>query len=637
MKSAFESLKKYWGYDAFLEGQEEAIQSIFDNKDTLVLLPTGGGKSLCYQVPATVFGGMALVISPLISLMQDQVQQLHERGISATYINSSLSSREIEQRIINARNGMYDLFYCAPERLQTPSWQAELTELPIDLVAVDEAHCISEWGHDFRPTYRKIRSSLEDLNASVRWLALTATATPKVRKDILENLEFSEPAVISRGFERPNLKWWVVKGADKRKSLLKTVERAVQQGSGIVYGGTRKNCERLAALIHQTLNIHAEAYHAGMDGAGRKEVQEKWFQGEVPLVVATTAFGMGIDKADCRFVIHYQMAKSLEAYYQQAGRAGRDGEESYPILLFKEADARRAVKQVKESCPDFNQLQKVYDGVCDILELAVGAQMDEMKEISFDDLKKRTRLPKSIIRSSLKVLKRKEVLEIASRVSPQTGILFTVNQDYLLQLIEEEENSRKAAFLDILYRQFGGKAFQKIKYLDTGYIQQKLQIGNKALKQGLRILQNHDRILQYKLLGELPMVRPLEARVKTLSISRNELEAYRNSLLQKLNFMKGYIETDECREKYIRRYFGEKGVGNCGHCDNCLAGKDQADSLPTTDDIEAMKDVLEGKGKKLSEIKENLKWKSEKIEKSLTYLMRENKVQEESEEFRWED
>jgi ATP-dependent DNA helicase RecQ len=636
LNRALENLRECWGYNTFREGQREAIESVFENKDTLVLLPTGGGKSLCYQIPATVFEGLTLVISPLISLMQDQVQQLNERGIRATFINSTLSYRQIEQRMINARNGMYDLLYCAPERLQTSSWKAELPRLNIALVAVDEAHCISEWGHDFRPTYRHIHPALKELDHSVRWLALTATATPKVQEDILENLQFSEPAVISKGFQRPNLKWWVLEGADKRRNLLRTVKKAAQKGSGIVYGGTRKNCEQLAKLIQRNLSVRTTYYHAGLSGPEREDIQEKWFSGEVPLVVATTAFGMGIDKSDCRYVIHYQMANSPEAYYQQAGRAGRDGVESYPVLLYKNSDAHRAVKRVKDSYPEAEQLQQVYDAVCDSLPLAVGAQLDKLQEVSIDDLKKRTQFTKTIIRSSLKLLKRFEFLEVLDHVPPKIGILFTVNPGYIRTFIEEEENQQKAAFLDVLYRQLGEEAFQRTTYMEISYILQKLKIGKNSLLRGLRVLQDHDHILQFEMLGELPMVRPLEARMRTLPVKRKELEGHRNHLLQKLEFMIGYIETDECREKYIRNYFGEKHIKNCGHCDNCIKGNDQH-ITPETKDIEGLKRILKGGRKKLSEMKHELRWKSQKIEMLLAYLMRENKVQEEDDIYRWED
>ncbi|MBE80621.1 MAG: RecQ family ATP-dependent DNA helicase, partial [Balneola sp.] len=366
------NLKKFWGFNGFRPGQDEVVKSVFDGKETLVLFPTGGGKSLCYQVPATVFEGMTLVISPLVALMQDQVQQLKSKGVSATFINSTIPSYEVEQRLVNARNGMYKLLYCAPERLKTSLWEAELPRLNIDLVAIDEAHCISEWGHDFRPSYRDIKTSLESIADQTRWIALTATATPEVQKDIVESLGYEAPNVISRGFSRPNLKWWVVKSPKKKQKLEESVQKGAQKGDGLIYGGTRKNCEHLADRFSR-LGIKTEAYHAGVESEKRKAIQQRWITGETPLVAATNAFGMGIDKPDCRYVIHEEMPYSLEAYYQEAGRAGRDGEESFPILLYRESDYYKADDRIDQSYPTLDELDHVYQILCDSFYLAVGS------------------------------------------------------------------------------------------------------------------------------------------------------------------------------------------------------------------------------------------------------------------------
>jgi len=636
-EETYKNLKKYWGFDSFFEGQKQAIHSVLKGDDTLVLLPTGGGKSICYQIPATILEGMTLVISPLISLMQDQVQQLNERGISATFINSTLSSWEVDQRVANARNGMYDLLYCAPERLQTRLWQAELPKLNINIIAVDEAHCISEWGHDFRPSYREIRPSLEVVESTVCWMALTATATPKVRDDIIRNLQFRDPAIISKGFQRPNLKWWVLEGPKKDKNLLKSLKKAAHIGSGIVYGGTKRNCERLAKKISGELGINSAAYHAGLDGPERNTIQEQWISGELPLVVATTAFGMGIDKSDCRFVIHHQMPYSLEAYYQQAGRAGRDGHESYPLLLVSESDAHRAEKRIKDSYPNKEQLQQVYDAVCDTLNLAVGSVQDEMQEISVEALKKRTDLSLHIIRAALETLKHLGIIEKVENTVPKIGLQFIVNPDYIRSFIKEEKNQQKSEFLDVLYRQYSGEAFAEMKYLDRNYIQRKLETTKNGVIKGLQVLQNHDHILRFEALGELPLVRPVEARRKTLSFSTKELEKHRNNLLQKLDYMIGYVETEGCREAYIRRYFGEENVAPCGHCDNCLKDTDVAPEAPSSRDIRNLREILTEGKMSINEIKNRLKWKSRKTEYLLSYLLRENKVTEKGEQYYWKE
>lgn len=637
--TAVRHLRQYWGYDSFRPGQDEAIRSVLRGEDTLVLFPTGGGKSLCYQVPATVLEGMTLVISPLVALMQDQVQQLNERGVSATFINSTLSSWKVEQRLVNARNGMYKLLYCAPERLKTPLWEAELPKLNIELIAIDEAHCISEWGHDFRPSYREIRPSLESIAESTTWIALTATATPEVRKDIIENLSFEEARVISRGFDRPNLKWWVLDTPKKEEKLLKSVYRAYHNGSGsgLIYGGTRRNCEELSALIEQQLGIPTRAYHAGVEKERRKEIQQQWVGGEIPLVVATNAFGMGIDKADCRYVIHYEMPFSLEAYYQEAGRAGRDGKESYPVLLFKPSDVIRAEKRLKDSYPVKEQLQKVYDTLCDTFNLAVGSEMEKAEEASLVSLARRSRLPRRIVKACLKVLDQLGVIQLIEHIMPQIGLQFVVSESYVRDKINTYENKQKSEFVDNLYRQFGTEAFSEMKYLELDYLRRKLNASGNSVIKGLQVLQEHDHLLLYEAIGELPLVRLLNRRISSLPFSKQELEKRRNSLLKKLEYMRGYVETTGCREVYIRNYFGEHEVRNCGHCDNCLDIHRDGTPGVSDNDVSKVTSLLKDGDKSLKEIQQETRWRKNRIQKSLSYLIREERVESREEKYHWKD
>jgi ATP-dependent DNA helicase RecQ len=413
------------------------------------------------------------------------------------------------------------------------------------------------------------------------------------------------------------------------------VKKAASKGSGIVYGGTRRNCEQLAKKISAQLGIKTAAYHAGIDTSKRRSIQEQWTKGALPLVTATTAFGMGIDKADCRYVIHYEMPYSLEAYYQQAGRAGRDGNESYPLLLFKQPDVHRATKRIKDSYPEREQLQSVYDAVCDALHLAVGVAEEEMCEISISSLKKRTHLPANIIQASLKALNRLGIIEGTESVIPQIGIRFMINPDHLQGLIRVEGNGQKAEFLDVLHRQFGREAFANIKYLERDYIVRKLDTDKNRLIKGLQVLQDHDHILRFESRGDLPLIRLVKARVRTLSVSRGELEKQRDNLLEKLDSMIGYIETEVCREEYIRQYFGESHTNPCGHCDNCLRGTEAATEAPSGEDMRALRDKLSEKRMSLDEIKRELNWKSKKIKYVLSYLLRENKIAEEGEKYRW--
>lgn len=632
---AEKNLTRFWGFESFRPGQDEAIRSVFAGQDTLVLFPTGGGKSLCYQVPATVLEGLTLVISPLVALMQDQVKQLNDRGISATFVNSSLTSWEVEQRFVNARNGMYKLLYCAPERLKTHLFRSEMEKLNIRLVAVDEAHCISEWGHDFRPSYREIRPSLEPVADSTAWIALTATATPEVRDDIVENLGFEEPNIISKGFERPNLKWWVIKNEQKEEKLMKAVGRAAKRGAGLIYGGTRRNCEHLADTIEQRLGIKTEAYHAGIDNEQRKAIQEEWIEGKLPLVVATNAFGMGIDKADCRYVIHYELPYSLEAYYQEAGRAGRDGRESYPILMFRPSDAVKAEKRLKDSYPRKSDLQKFYDTLCDELNLAVGSEMESAEQISLEALKTRSKLPLKIVKSSLKVLDQLGIIQLIEHVVPQIALQFSVSREYVRDLIDEMENKEKAAFLDTLFRQYGQEAFAEMKYLELDYLQRKLNTTRNGVVKGLRVLQDHDHILGFRAIGEMPLVRLLDERVSKLPFGKKELERHRESLLRKLNHMVGYIETDGCRELFLRTYFGDEQAKSCGHCDNCL-GIHEADEFTVSNkEVKIMKKVLNEGGKNISEIQKRTNWKRAQVERSLSFLIQEELVEPVAGKYIW--
>src|SRR5699024_8796384 len=441
--------------------------------------------------------------------------------------------------LVNARNGMYELLYCAPERLHTPLWQAELPGLNIDLIAIDEAHCISEWGHDFRPSYREIYPAFEAIADTATWIALTATATPEVRADIQESLGFEDPAIISKGFERPNLKWWVTPTQKKEKKLLQAVGRIGKRESGLIYGGTRRRCERLASTITEQLGIHAKAYHAGVDAAVREDIQSQWIKGKLPLVVATNAFGMGIDKADCRYVIHYEMPYSLEAYYQQAGRVGRDGLESFPLLLHKSSDITVARQRIKDAYPEQTQLQRVYDVLCDSFSLAVGAPMEELEEVDVRALSKGSGYAERIVRASLKMLRQLEIIQLFEHSKPQVGIQFIAGQDLLRERVMTSDNRRKAQFLDTLLRQFGGEAFKETKYLDSDYLQDKMGLSPNGLKKGLAVLQDHDQLLSYVLRGEQPLVRLIDERQAKLRLSKEVLESHRNTLLNKLDYMRG--------------------------------------------------------------------------------------------------
>ena len=624
LQNARNKLKEIWGYPAFRPGQEEVISSVLEGNDTLVLFPTGGGKSLCYQVPSLLFEGMTLVISPLVALMQDQVDQLKKLGIRATFINSTLPGYETEQRIVNARNGMYRLLYVAPERLATDLWKHQMPQLNISLVAVDEAHCISEWGHSFRPSYRTIREELRELPETTRWIALTATATPEVKEDIQKNLEFSDPTVVAGGFGRDNLKWWLNETPQKQTRLMSAAIKASKKGSGIVYCSTRRDCEQWAGRFRHA-SINSEAYHAGLENKRREKIQSDWIEGRTDVVVSTNAFGMGIDKPDCRFVIHETMPISLESYYQEAGRAGRDGDESYPILFYKPGDAERAEERIRRGYPDYETLQKVYNGLCDELNLAVGSEMEVSESVDYKKIAKRTGLNESQIAVSVRVLERLEILEKTELYESKIGIHFTAGKHYIRSLIQDS-GSKKMQFLDVLFRQFGAESFVKMHFIDEKYISEKLGVTSRQLEKGLQVFAGHDQILEFAKQGEQPLIRLMDARMKNLQIDHDSAYHYRDVLLSKLGYMKQYIETTGCREQFLRTYFGETGTGRCGHCDNCLTSEKSSEYVPAEEDISRVVEQLRESYRTVAEVKKATGLSAKKIHHILKLLSREDQL-----------
>jgi len=624
------NLKRYWGYDDFRPGQDEVVRSVLSGKPTLVLFPTGGGKSLCYQVPATVMDGVTLVISPLVALMQDQVFQLHQKGVPATFINSTISRAEVEQRLINARNGMYKLLYCAPERLETTIWQNMMGQLSLSLIAIDEAHCISEWGHDFRPVYRKIPEMMGPVADRIRWMALTATATPEVRSDIIGALDLKDPNVISRGFNRPNLQWWVIEEEQKKRRLLEILKRA--SGSGLIYAGTRAACEQLSEWLTKK-GWHCEPYHAGLTSEQREDIQNRWIDSRLPLVAATNAFGMGIDKPDCRFVVHYDISKSMEAYYQEAGRAGRDGEESFPILLVRQADLPAAKQAILDSWPDRRQLTSAYNAICDHWNLAAGSSMEEPQKVDMDQIHKRSRLSRRLCWSAVRVLDQLGVLKLAQSEEPQVGIRFLVSGDGLADRLARMGKPQKQEFTDRMYRMVGPDSQHRMVYMDERQVRNRLQITGKMLENGLKVLSD-EGILTYSIVRNEPVGRLLEPRYQKFSLSEEEILRHRDRLLKKLDYMIGYVQTKGCRSRYIRIYFGEKNVPKrCGKCDNC---KKDASVNITREHFSKVASLLKEESMGFEALQKRTRWNRLRLKSVLSCMLREEmirKVQDDEERY----
>ncbi|MCG8374273.1 MAG: RecQ family ATP-dependent DNA helicase, partial [Balneolales bacterium] len=539
--------------------------------------------------------------------------------------NSTIPNYKIEQRLVNARNGMYKLLYCAPERLKTPLFQAEMEQLNIELIAVDEAHCISEWGHEFRPAYREIRSAFDALSHPVKWLALTATATPEVRQDILDSLRFEDPVIISRGFSRPNLKWWVVNSQNKKGKVRSSIQKAAKQGDGLMYGGTRRNCEDWANELSQT-GIPAEAYHAGMDSEKRKNIQTRWISGETPLVIATNAFGMGIDKPDCRYVFHEEMPYSIEAYYQEAGRAGRDGEEAFPILFYRDSDYNKLRKRIQDNYPTRKELGRVYNALCDSLNLAVGSVMPELRPYQMDKIKTRSAIPIPIIKASLKLMEQFDVLIIRNEVPAMLNLQFALSQEMMIRFRERCGNPEKVEFVDKLERMFGHLAFGNSVQIELELVLQKLQVTRNVLIKALNVLMQHDQVLMYSIQDENNLIRLLHPRMRELPLGRDEIENYRNNLLTKLDYMNGYAETKECREVYLRNYFGDTDAKKCGKCDNCSAGI-QEELVLTSKEIRFAFEALVERKISINALEGEQGWSKTKVREVLKYLTEEQMIE----------
>ena len=429
-------LKRYWGFDTFRPVQEQVILSVLAGRDTLALMPTGGGKSLTYQIPGLASEGVCIVVTPLIALMKDQVDRLRKLGIRALAIHSGLSARQIDIDLDNCVYGDVKFLYVAPERLASEAFRLRVQRMNVSLLAVDEAHCISQWGYDFRPSYLRI-AELRERIPGVPVLALTASATPRVADDIMEKLRFAEPHLLRSDFSRPNLSYAVRHTDDKNEQLLRIIRNV--GGSGIVYVRTREGAEQVAAFLRDE-GISAEYYHGGLGHAERSMRQEAWISGRTPVMVATNAFGMGIDKPDVRYVVHYTMCDSLESYYQEAGRAGRDGQRSYAVLLISSDDAGRIAKRFEADYPPLEKIRSIYEKICCYLQIAIGDGAQSSFLFNLRDFCTREHLYTGLVQNALKILSQNGYMTLLDEAANPARILFCVSRDdlYRLRVIRDD-------------------------------------------------------------------------------------------------------------------------------------------------------------------------------------------------------
>jgi ATP-dependent DNA helicase RecQ len=563
-------LLKHWGYEQFRPLQEDIIHSVAEGKDTLGLMPTGGGKSITFQVFSLSKEGMCLVITPLIALMNDQVDHLRSKGIKALAIYSGMTVREIEIACNNAVYGDYKFLYVSPERLLSPNFLEYLIRFNLNLITVDEAHCISQWGYDFRPSYLQI-AEIRKFFPKVPVLALTATATGAVVEDIQDKLLFPQKNLLRKSFVRGNVTYLVRQKEDKLGYLAETVSKS--KGTGIIYVRSRKKCREISDLLRQQ-DVAADFYHAGLDPALRKEKQNRWMKGATRVIVATNAFGMGIDKPDVRFVLHLDLPDSLEAYFQEAGRAGRDGERSLALMIYNGTDKRRLHKMVTDAFPEQERIRAVYQALCDYLQIAVGTGKYGFYTFQPEDFAKKFNFPFTTVYHSLKLMEREGYLEYTDDPESSSRLYFLAHRDELYRIETGSKDLEKV--IGMLLRSYTG-LFNDYVRIDEVLIARRLNISPEELYQNLKFL-SQQKVIHYIPRRDAPVIQFLTERLDKSRIRISNVN-YRDRKLNYQNRVDAvirYANSDEqCRSIQLLAYFGERGSQSCGQCDVCR-GEHQA-------------------------------------------------------------
>ncbi len=569
MMSAEEVLKTFWGYNSFRDGQKEIIDSVSSGKDTIALLPTGGGKSVCFQVPALMNDGVAVVISPLIALMKDQVENLKRVGVSAICIHSGLSFQEIDTALDNAIYGDVKFLYVSPERLQTDLFKYRVQKMRVNLLVIDEAHCISQWGYDFRPSYLQISQIRQLLPQSTPVIAVTATATPQVVEDIKEKLQLRNPAIFSTGFGRKNITYVVRECSDKWGNLLRVCNGV--KGSGIVYARERKKCVELCDFLNEN-GVPALFYHAGLEKRERTLRQEAWMKGEKRVMVATNAFGMGIDKSDVRFVLHYEIPDSIEAYFQESGRAGRDGIESYAVLLWNSSDLKRLRTIHSIMFPPLEYISDIYQKVFNYLNVAYEEGKGRAFKFQLNDFAAHFKLNAPMAYYAIKYIEQEGYWELTDIVESPAKVMFCVNRDELYSIQLKDQS------LDILIkamlRMYTG-IFSNLTSIDIEALCRITSDSSEGLIEKLKNLSTKGIII-YKSSFKMPLLITNYERLveKNLYLPESRYLERKSSYEKRIESMIGYVtNTEMCRNRLLVGYFGQSASADCGKCDTCLKKK----------------------------------------------------------------
>ncbi|HPN36964.1 MAG TPA: ATP-dependent DNA helicase RecQ [Melioribacteraceae bacterium] len=583
----YEVLKNFFGYSSFRDNQEEIIDTILQNKNILAILPTGAGKSLCYQIPALCKDGLSIVISPLIALMKDQVDALNKTKTVAAFINSTLEYKEIEKIFNDIYSGNIKLLYLAPERLENSIFVERLSKLSLEYLFIDEAHCISEWGHNFRPSYKKIRDFKDYINFK-GISAFTATATPKIRVDIINQLGLSNPSIFIAGFERDNLVLNVIRTNQKKFKTLELVKK--YNSTTIIYAATRKNVEEISQFLRFN-GIKSEFYHAGLESNLRKMIQDDFIKGNIDVICATTAFGMGIDKNNVRLVIHYNMSSSIENYYQEIGRAGRDGKESYIYLLYDKNEKETIEFIQLNSFPNREQIITIYNAICNYGRVAIGMKSDNGIPLNKDFYKilNSADFNINLIHSIISILVKAGYFKLYDNYQAKHLIKFLLNINDLRIYIDKIANNKLKDTILLLLREYGSNLFINNLKIDLNKLSNKYNVPFDDIEDSLKKL-NAIGIVEYTppVLSTVVYMETPRVDSKLLKLDFSDLDAQKAETLSKINEMVNYVYSDKCRFNFILEYFGQNNIDyRCGKCDNC-----KGDLGFNTSTIEFLEEVI---------------------------------------------
>ncbi|MCR5470127.1 MAG: RecQ family ATP-dependent DNA helicase [Prevotella sp.] len=620
-----EILKHYWGYDDFRGIQREIIESIGSGHDTLGLMPTGGGKSITFQVPALSMEGTCVVITPLIALMKDQVNNLRRRGIRAAAIYSGLTREEIIMTLENCIFGDIRILYVSPERLSSDLFQTKLRHMKVSFITVDEAHCISQWGYDFRPSYLEI-AKIRKFLPNIPVLALTATATPQVVDDIQDRLSFQEKRVFRMSFERKNLAYVVRRTADKREELLHILSS--MKGSAIVYARSRRRTKEFSDLINEA-GISATFYHAGLDSVVKDDRQKAWQEDKVRVMVATNAFGMGIDKPDVRLVVHIDCPDSTEAYFQEAGRAGRDGFKAYAVLLYNDSDKRKLEKRIADTFPEKDYIREIYEHLAYYYQIGVGSGYGHTFEFNIDKFCHTYRHFPIQVDAALKILTRAGYIEYTEEQDNQARVMFTLDRNDLYRLESNTPNEEKV--VTALLRNYGG-LFTDYNYIDEAFLASQCGIQPHQVYMILKSLsQRH--ILHFIPQKKTPYIRYTQRREdkEHILLMPAVYEERKHQFTLRIHAMLSYATNDSiCRSRQLLHYFGEENSHDCHQCDVCLDHHKSAASEPRLN--EAMTQILslldDGKPHPITDIRD-IQLPTAELDAALEYLFKEEIIRQE--------